>query len=112
MIVEQIARLCHEANRIYCLSHGDDSQLPWEDAPEWQRESARNGVRFHATSPHSTPADSHANWLKEKLEQGWVYGPVKLPELKQHPCYVPYEELPVQQRYKDYLFTLLVKTLA
>lgn len=35
-IVEQIARMAHEANRAYCQALGDDSQPAWEDAPEWQ----------------------------------------------------------------------------
>lgn len=33
MNVEQIAELCHEINRIYCLSIGDASQPTWADAP-------------------------------------------------------------------------------
>ena len=44
---EQIARVAHEANRAYCLSLGDPSQLPWEEAPDWAKESAIDGVRFH-----------------------------------------------------------------
>jgi hypothetical protein len=107
----KIAQLCHEANRIYCASHGDMSQPEWDDAPEWQRQSAINGVLFHATHPGSTPENSHENWLKEKLEQGWVYGPIKDPELKQHPCCVPYAQLPEQQRFKDHLFTTIVSIL-
>jgi len=27
-----IAKVCHEANRAYCESIGDNSQLSWEDA--------------------------------------------------------------------------------
>jgi len=32
---EQIARVTREVNRAYCLALGDDSQLPWNDAPQW-----------------------------------------------------------------------------
>ena len=45
----QIASICHEANRAYCLSIGDESQPEWATAPDWQRVSAINGVRFHLT---------------------------------------------------------------
>jgi hypothetical protein len=41
-----IARVCHEVNRAYCTSLGDESQLPWDSAPQWQKDSAINGVRF------------------------------------------------------------------
>lgn len=109
MTVDQIAELCHEVNRIYCLSMGDESQPRWEDAPEWQQQSARHGVIFHLTNKNAGPAGSHENWLKEKIEQGWVYGEVKDPEAKTHPCCVPYEDLPLAQRLKDSFFVAIVK---
>lgn len=109
MNIIETARLCHEINRIYCESHGDMSQPTWDNAPAWQQESAINGVFFHRSKPDSTPRMSHENWLKEKLAAGWVWGPEKKPELKQHPCCVPYDELPAQQRFKDELFTTIVK---
>ena len=43
MNIEDIARICHEANRAYCKAFGDDSHLPWDSAPQWQRESAIMG---------------------------------------------------------------------
>ena len=110
LTVEQIARLCHEVNRAYCQSIGDDSQPAWEAAPNWQRESAINGVRFHLEND-VTPEQSHENWMREKAAAGWTYGPVKDPEKKQHPCMVPYAELPLEQRTKDYLFKAVVDTV-
>ncbi|MEC0139726.1 RyR domain-containing protein [Paenibacillus macerans] len=107
MNIEQIARICHEVNRAYCKSIGDDSQLAWDDAPEWQKESAVNGVHFHLAND-TTPEQSHENWLKEKISTGWVYGPVKDPDKKEHPCMVPYDKLPIEQRTKDYLFKAVV----
>ncbi|WP_110933262.1 RyR domain-containing protein [Paenibacillus bouchesdurhonensis] len=104
---EQIARICHEVNRAYCSSIGDASQPSWEDAPEWQRDSAVNGVEFHLNND-TTPEQSHENWMKEKVDSGWVYGSVKDPEKKEHPCMVPYDQLPLEQRTKDYLFKAIV----
>lgn len=110
--VEKIAKVCHEVNRAYCLANGDNSQPAWEDAPEWQRQSAINGVQFHMANPDSKPEDSHENWMKEKVADGWVYGPVKNPETKEHPCMVPYNLLPLEQRTKDYLFISVVRAMA
>ena len=107
--ITKIARLCHEVNRAYCATLGDHSQLAWEDAPTWQRESAINGVKFHVANPDAGPAGSHENWLKEKLEAGWKYGPVKDVEKKEHPCCVPHGELPAAQQLKDVLFVAIVK---
>lgn len=103
------ARVCHEVNRAYCEAIGDNSQPNWDYAPDWQRDSAYNGVLFHLTNPNSKPEDSHANWCKEKYADGWVYGPVKDPVKKEHPCLVEYNQLPIEQRIKDYLFIGVVK---
>jgi len=105
-----IARICHEANRAYCATLGDNTQLPWDDAPEWQRISAVNGVNQVLSDPYTTPEQSHENWLTEKRAAGWSYGPVKDPEAKTHPCFLPYSELPADQRRKDAIFTAIVKS--
>lgn len=100
----EIARIAHEVNRAYCQALGDDSQPAWEDAPEWQRSSAINGVQFHIDNPDAGPDHSHNEWLREKAATGWKYGPVKDADKREHPCFVPYEQLPVEQKAKDYLF--------
>jgi len=111
MNVEEIAKVCHEANKVYCESIGDMSQVSWEDAPEWQKESACNGVIYHIENPNSKPEDSHNSWMKEKIDNGWVYGEVKDPDKKTHHCIVPFNELPKEQQFKDILFTTIVKSI-
>ena len=104
MNIEQIAKVAHEVNRAFCKAIGDNSQPAWEDAPEWQRSSAINGVQFHVDNPDAKPSASHESWLAEKERDGWKYGPVKDADKKEHPCFVPYNELPMEQKAKDYLF--------
>lgn len=108
---EEIAKVCHETNRAYCAGLGDISQAEWEDAPEWQRVSAVKGVHFHLNNPDAKPSASHESWLEEKRRAGWSYGPTKDPEKKQHPCFIPFEGLPVEQQVKDCLFKAIVDTL-
>jgi len=105
---EEIAELCHEVNKAYCEMLGDNSQLSWKEAPQWQRESALNGVEFHLANPLASASASHDSWMKEKIEAGWVYGTEKDPEKKTHHCIVPFEELPHEQQMKDYLFKSIV----
>ena len=107
---EEIARTCHQVNRAYCEALGDASQPAWEDAPEWQRGSARLGVDLHMCGDHG-PQASHESWMKQKLEEGWKYGPVKDPERKEHPCIVPFDQLPREQQAKDFLFRSVVHAL-
>ena len=107
-----LAIIVHTANKALCEIQGDMSQPDWKDAPQWQRKSAINGVRFHLENPGSSPSDSHESWLDEKTRDGWKYGPVKDPEKKEHPCFVPYDELPESQQIKDYLFSGIIDSLS
>lgn len=110
MTNEEIARVCHEANRAICTAHGE-RQPSWEDAEEWQRKSAALGVAAVRTNPSISPAELHAAWMKQKIEDGWTWGPRKSPEEKTHPCLVPYEDLPEHQRVKDHVFRAICMTL-
>lgn len=109
-VIIACARAAHEANRAYCETFGDHSQPSWEDAPEWQRLSAMNGVA--GVLAGNTPEQSHHSWMKEKIDTGWTYGATKDPEKKTHPCMVPYEDLPPQQQKKDKLFITVVRAMA
>ncbi len=106
--IEICARTAHEVNRAYCIGLGDDSQLPWEAAPEWQRDSAITGARFTLENPDAGDSASHDSWLAKKAEAGWVYGETKDLDAKTHPCIMPFEELPADQQAKDSLFRTTV----
>lgn len=107
----QIAKVCHEANRAYCKALGDNSQMAWEFAPDWQRDSAIAGVEFIRAHPDAPPSASHESWLALKESEGWKYGPVKDAEKKEHPCFVSYQLLPVEQKAKDYIFGAIVRAM-
>jgi hypothetical protein len=106
--IEKIAQTAHAANKAWCEANGDFSQPSWDIAPDWQRKSAINGVEFHINNPDAGDSASHDNWMAEKIEDGWVYGDVKDPEQKTHPCIVPFEDLPKVQQVKDALFRSIV----
>jgi hypothetical protein len=112
MNIEEIAIVCHEANRALCIGLGDYSQPIWHQAPEWQTQSAITGVKFNLENPEAPASASHDSWVAEKERDGWKYGEVKDAEKKEHPCYVPYEQLPKEQQAKDHLFKVIVAILA
>lgn len=95
-------------NAAYCRSIGDMSQPDWLNAPEWQKQSAINGVRFHINNPDKGAESSHESWYAEKEAAGWSFGPVKDPTHKRHPCFVAYKELPAEQQVKDHIFRSVV----
>lgn len=109
--IEWIAYVCHQANKAWCLSEGDDSQKDWPYAEQWQKDSAFNGVQFRIDNPLAPPSAMHDNWSDEKVADGWVYGEVKDVDKKTHPCLVPFDQLPLNQQKKDKLFSAIVDAL-
>ena len=100
--IEAAARAAHEVNRSYCEAGGDTSQKSWAEAPNWQCQSALEGVR--AVIEGKTPDQLHESWVQAKVADGWRYGEVKDAEAKTHPCIVQYTELPEFQQRKDEIF--------
>lgn len=43
----------------------------------------------------------HEVWAKSRMDQGWSYGPERSDILKQHPCLIPYEDLPEIEKAYD-----------
>jgi len=110
MTIMDIARVCHEVNKAYCEAIGDNSQPLWDEAPQWQKDSAKTGVLMHHTSDVG-PEASHKSWMDEKERTGWKYGSIKDPEKKEHPCMVPFDKLPKEQQAKDHIFRQIVHSL-
>lgn len=106
--IGKVAITCHQANKALCEAFGDTSQVDWRDAPQWQRDSAIAGVKFCMENPNAPPSANHDSWLEEKRRTGWCYGLVKDADVKTHPCFVPYDELPPDQKAKDYVFKAIV----
>jgi class 3 adenylate cyclase/tetratricopeptide (TPR) repeat protein len=46
-------------------------------------------------------ANAHEVWSAARVAQGWTWGPVRDDALKQHPCLVPYDELPESEKLID-----------
>ncbi len=113
MIATQIARVVHEANRALQIEQADPTipvSPPWDEVDEETKRSAVEGVQGVLNG--NTPEQSHDQWCEFKTTNGWVLGPVKDEEKKEHPLLVRYHDLPVSQQFKDHLFVAIVRTLA
>lgn len=51
----------------------------------------------------------HDVWALARMEQGWTFGAKRDDENKKHPCLVPYEDLPEEE--KDYDRNTAIQTL-
>lgn len=45
--------------------------------------------------------NTHENWARQRMAEGWRYGPRRDDALKEHPGLVPYEELPESEKEYD-----------
>jgi RyR domain len=104
---EQVARVTYEANRAYCEIIGEPT-LPFEAVAD----SVVDGVAALVADPSLTPEELHRRWYAKKVSDGWIYGKVKDAEKKTHPQMVIWNQLPEEQRIKDYLFQAIVRVLA
>ena len=109
--IENIAKVCHEANREWCEANGDMTQAPWIMSPKWQKDSAIEGVEFKLNNPTAKADSQHNAWMKHKTDDGWKYGEEKNHTKKTHPCILPFNELPEFQQKKDKLFSAIVEAL-
>lgn len=43
----------------------------------------------------------HETWAANRIKDGWSYGETRNDTLKQHPCLIPFEQLPEEEREYD-----------
>jgi voltage-gated potassium channel Kch len=129
---EQLARAIHGYYLRAGAARGESagtnpSMLPWEDLPEYLRQSNREqawaiGDRLVAigrsavsvavgVEVHNPPlADAvverlarteHVRWVEERIEAGWQRGEFRDAGRLLHPDLVPWPELPAEAREKD-----------
>jgi hypothetical protein len=53
--------------------------------------------------------NAHDHWARQRMAEGWTYGPHRDDQRKRHPCLVPYEELPESE--KEYDRSAVIETL-
>ena len=61
------------------------------------------GVTNTLADPTVTPEQSHEKWMADYLKEH---------KAEEHPCCVPYAQLPAEDKIKDELFLAIVRALA
>jgi hypothetical protein len=108
---EQIAVICHEACRQLDRALRDDLREPWSKTTWWMRQTCIASVMFHIQNPDAAQDAAHEDWRKHKFELGWKAGPIPNEAIMEHPCLVPFAELPEEQRIEHALFKAVVNAL-
>ena len=45
--------------------------------------------------------NTHDIWAQQRIAEGWQYGAERNDERKEHPCLIPYEDLPESEKEYD-----------
>lgn len=53
--------------------------------------------------------NAHDIWAQQRMKDGWKYGPRRDDTLMEHPCLIPYAELPESE--KEYDRNVAIETL-
>lgn len=105
-----IARSCHEINRIYNKLMGCES-LSWDDIDLATKNGIKKSVQVVLDNPEITQEQMHESWAKSKKSQGWIYGEILCYENKTHPCLTDYDNLSILDKTKDEIFISIVNIL-
>jgi hypothetical protein len=108
-LFESIAKASYEATRAWTEPSGGTKRARWEDAPQWRRTSALEGVRRAVAG--GTPEQLHESWRKDRLNRGWRYGAVRDAKKKEDPHLLAYAELSDAKKRKADLFAAVATTL-
>lgn len=108
--IADIARVCHEANRAFCIAKGDHTVSTWDMLPETVQLGIIDDVRYASTNPAVTPQQLHERWAERLVAEGWQRGAVHAPDLLESPDLVDYVELTDDAKSKQRLFCSIVKS--
>jgi hypothetical protein len=108
---EQLARLCHEADRVLCGLQGDARVLPWDLLDEGAQDELVASVREILETPEVSDEARYLRWASRQRAQGWVYGPVRSVPKKVDPGLLDYGALPSERRVRWSLFAAIVRSL-
>jgi len=107
---EQIAEICHAANRIIQKHlHDECPSLEWESEEEFIREASVGEVQMILAG--RSPEETHNEWCDRLFSQGYICGLVKSREMRTHPCLVPFRDLPVEHKRKVRMIHAIVLAL-
>jgi hypothetical protein len=106
--LQHCAAICYEANRMLSQQLGEELPPPWAEAGDYMQSSMVDGVKAIHDGIVKSPEESHATWMKRRIDDGWIYGEKKDDFLKVNPYLVPFSQLPEEQKIKSRMFFNIV----
>ena len=82
----------------------DPPRDPAGSAPYLPRPADTSGVVITAEISDLTERlarNTHENWAHQRISNGWSWGPARDDRKREHPCLVPYDDLPEEEKEFD-----------
>lgn len=99
-----IAKVIHSANRAYVDALGGRAvNLTWEEIREEERQGLIKAISSMIINPQ-TPSVSHEQWCLAREKDGWTKDVKYDYNRKTTPNLVPYDQLPLEEQFKDHLY--------
>ena len=56
--------------------------------------------------------NNHEVWARQRMKDGWRFGPARNDQRREHPSLVPYEKLPeLEKKYDDIVVLEMIKAI-
>lgn len=113
MTNEQIAQVCHEADRAYLKStspKGKDLLPTWSKASAERKALILAYVEYLLANPDATQSTIHDIWMQRKTDASWTYGTTLNKAEKKDPALVAYDQLPEKRRARYQLMINVIKS--
>ncbi len=110
--LDRIGRTVHTALSAWNEAHGEDGYAAWDTLSAGDKASTFSSVQFVIDNPGADPGAQHAQWLRQKHDDGWTYNQYRDNAKKHHPMLIPFEQLSEFEQRKDALLNALVLALS
>jgi hypothetical protein len=108
---EQIAKATHDIVRAFQKGSQQTFSPIWENTNDEEKQDMICNVFLVRGDPYITPKEIHAEWLKKKKEDGWVYAGNKITRLKRHPCLLNWNMIGREEQAKYFIISTIIKSI-
>lgn len=111
MVIYKIAQECHKMHNLICKSQGEPTR-EWSDLPKAHIDTITSSIQLIQEGKVNDPKDSHNNFMRKKLDDGWTWGEKWCDVNKTNPRLCLFENMTPINLLKEEVFIATVKMLS
>lgn len=99
-----IAKVAHAVHLAYCKEMGIKTQPEWQELDFTHKRTIVDSIGKIRSGEINSAEESHKNFVRKKIEDGWICGERYDKENKINPRLVSFDKLSITDRAKEVLF--------